>query len=475
MADQISKQLADVAGEIADAFTHLKAVLLSIPPMPGPEPEPPIDPDPEPEPSGRSIWGWNANHCLYYSNGRPWNNKALLTSIHSRPGSSFSKFGELISGEGLLPIWLSSAMAEPGTYVVSMPGSGSANPSRFELRDSLDLQRFDINLRGDCRGLTVRREGDTSMQRLTPEAIARHRNAGAIRLMDMRHTNAGDQRAGNHYRINSEGNPPIVEQTITPYQAAAMAQETGKTPIWWNWHHLDSLGFMREVCEEFKAIGGEWPIYFEVSNEIWNGTFPVGDWADQVMGTGPHDGRYTWLNKRTRDMSVIVKQILGDRAIIVIGGQCTSSGVAQKVLAGGVEGIDALAIAPYLNWFQIPPTSFAEALVKIKSHTAMEVIPGILANRGIARNHGLRLVAYEAGVDISWHNQEHMQTLYERLNESDEVADLYVEFMDWWAQEINDLCLFYCDTNHHGYGHFKGERLPPLPKGLVVQESIGVV
>lgn len=462
---------SEAVASIADAIRELDAD-IPMPPDPPIEPVPP-DPEPEPEPTTRSIWGWNANHCLFYSNGRPWNNKALLTSIHQRAGATFNKYGELLSGEGLLPIWLSATMAEPGDYVVASLGAGPRNPGRFTLADSVQLQQFNITIRGDCRGLSVRREGDASTTLCTAECIARHRNAGAIRLMDLRRTNEGDARNGTHYRVNMSGSSPIIEQTITPYQAHHLATDCGGTPIWWCWHHRDSDEFISEVCEEFRTRGGTYPIYFEMSNELW-GPFPQGAWADAYMNE-PQEGRYKWLNKRTREMSAIAKDILGGRAIIVLGTQCTNTGVTMKELAGGTDGIDCLAVAAYLNWFREGdiPTSFADGLTKIRQHTDTQILPSILEQRDIAYDHGLRLVAYECGTDISWHNAEHLRTLYSRINESEEVAKLYEDFMDWWEVEVNDLCLFYSDTNHHGYGHYAGERMPPYPRGAVVQNAIG--
>lgn len=442
---------------VMDAMRQLAEDLDQIP---GPEPIP----EPE-QPSSRSIFGWNAGLALFWASSRPLKNKALYASIHKQGNATFDKFGELMSGNGLLPIWLSNQMAEPGKYLVqNVAYTGTANISSFELRDSADLQQFNIQLSGDCRSISVLREGDQDEHLYEPEFRARHRGAGAIRLMDLLRTNEGDGRNGNHFRVQP-GNPPIIEQTITPFYAIGMAEECGGTPLWWNFHHLDSDAFIRGVCEEFND-GSIFPIYFEMSNEVW-GPFPQGAWADSQPG-----GRYAWQNRRTRQMSAICKDVLGERAVIVIGTQCMNYGVTMQVLDGGTEGIDCLAIAPYYNWFQQPPATFADALQQIRQYMDMTVYPAIRWQHDFATSRGLRLVCYEAGSDLSWHNNPAAEPLYRRLIESHELATIYEEFMDFWEEEVGDLCLFFNDVNPHGFGAWYSEKSPPQPRGKAIMDRI---
>jgi hypothetical protein len=458
---------------IADGLDDLGLTVDLIPDAnPTPPPDPPDPPDPPPP--SRSLFGWNLGSCLFWANSRPWRNKALLTSLHYAPGSTINAVGELVAGEALLPIWLTPSMAEPGTYRLTMVGSGFADRTTFELTDRTELQQFNIRLRGDCRGVLVARDTDNLWDFVTPEAVERHRGAGAMRLMDLRRINEPEARNGAHWRNNSAGTPAICEQTILPSQADALSEACGGTPIWWNWHHTDSYDFIAQVCEEFQSLDGDYPIYLEMSNELW-GAFPQGAWADAVMGE-PNEGRYKWLNKRTREMATIAKGILGERAIIVIGSQCTGPGVTQKVLAGGTGGIDALAIAPYFNWFHEGnlPTTFNAAVTAIRKWTEEQIKPAVIHQKSIALEHGLRLLAYEAGTDLSWHLDDGLRPLYSQLNESDEVAEIYADFMDWWKVHVDDLCLFYSDINHHGYGHWRGERLGLQPRGHVVQDAISL-
>jgi hypothetical protein len=452
--------------EMQEALRQLADDLDEIP---GPEPPDPPDPEPEP-PAERSIFGWNAGLAIYWANSRPFKNKALYASIHKQGNATFDKYGDLVSGNGLLPIWMSRQMAKPGRYTVNIASGGSASRSSFVLEDRDGIQQFNITINGDCTGLSVLRDDDIELSDvlLEPEFRARHTGAAAIRLMDLRRTNEGDARNGNHFRVEP-GSTPIIEQTVTPFYAIAMAEECGGTPIWWNFHHLDSDEFITEVCRAFEAYEGSFPIYFEMSNEVW-GPFPVGAWADAIVGKP--EGRYEWQNQRTRRMSAIAKSILGDRAKIVIGSQCVNFGVTQKVLAGGIDGIDCLAIAPYFSYFQAPPTSFGDAITKIRQYMELEIYPAILGQKDLADNHGLRLLGYEAGSHLSWLNNESLQPLYSQLDESNEMASIYEEFCSFWKAEVNDVCLFYNDLNHHGFGHFRGERLSPQPRGSVIMERI---
>jgi hypothetical protein len=451
---------------VMDAMRQLAEDLDQIP---GPDPEPEPEPEPEPPAEG-SVFGWNVGDAMYWAAGRPLNNKAALCGIQygrldQTPQAVFDRFGNLVSGKANVPIWLSSAMCPPGRYDVLHAGIGSVSPTMLIVQDSSQLQQLNLDLSGEVVGLSVSLAGTVGVG-VTTEFAARHRGAASIRLMDLRRINFGDARGMNHYRINRDGPTPILEQTVTPYEAITMVESSGAQSLWWNWHHLDTDEFVSECCEEFAQSRQYFPIYMELSNEVW-GPFPAGAWADGQAG-----GRYAWQNRRTKEILAIARQILGTRVIGVLGSQCTNLGVTQQVLRGGTDGIDCLAVAPYFNWFTSPPATFAEAITKIRQHLDQVIYPALLAQLELARDAGLRLVAYEAGVDLSWHNNAAAEPLYRRLIESDEVAGIYREFCEWWLENINDVCCFFNDVNHHGYGHWYGERLAPQPRGAVVQEMI---
>lgn len=422
-----------------------------------------------PTPTKQSIWGWNVGPASFWGRSRPFRNYACLNNIHygraDQGPATFNRLGELVSGKANGRLSMSSLRCPPGEY--ELVHSGGAVVTRFTVPPTGQWVTIDFNLQGPCPNLTCRRVGDTSTKVCTDAFIARHTGTAGVRLMDLLFTNTDDDRGMNHYRVNREGSSPIIEECITPRLAHAMATECGNIRVWWNWHHRATNQFVVEVCEEFLALGGTYPIWFELTNEAWLGVQKAG-YMDAQFG-----GRYAFLNRRTKEIMTIAKGILGSRAVGVIGSQSSNYGVTQQVLAGGTDGlIDYLAIAPYYSYFSSWSGTDDALLTFVRNYERTQCRPDILWQRDYAAAHGLKLTAYESGSDLSEYAFPQHAAQFQRVNKSEAMADIYRNAMAFWKENVGEPYFFFNTLNPKSYGHWDEELVASEPRGRVVQEAI---
>jgi hypothetical protein len=205
----------------------------------------------------------------------------------------------------------------------------------------------------------------------------------------------------------------------------------------------------------------------ELSNEIWGG-FPQGAWADTQPG-----GRYQWQNRRTKEILAIAREILGARVIGVLGSQAANLGVSQAACAGGTEGIECLAIAPYLSHLTPPfPTTDIAILAMVKNYELNNCRQWITQQKAFAASRGMRLVCYEGGIDFYPVAGTPLQATYDRVAASEEMAQIYKDHMAFWEAEVNDVYLWYTDIHNVCFSHWPSEMAAPFPRGRVIQERI---
>lgn len=460
------------------ALEELADVFLDPEPVPTP-PDPGPDPPPEPPIGKRSPLGWNLGATHYWiPDSKPFVNKLLYNNIQfgrpdQQPLATFGKYGELLSGKANARVILSAQNCVPGTYQV-LTGLGPTILKEFVVAATGESAVVDFNLEGPAPLLRCLRVGADATRVFEDTFIRRHRGSSVIRLMDMRLTNSPVAANGNHYRINQPaGGSPIMEETVDPAIAAAMALETG-CDIWWNVHHLDTPEFIRECFQNFARVDGSFKVYVEFSNEIWNGDLS-GGFPQAAYGMQQPGGRFEWQNRRTREIMADAKAILGDRAIGVIAGQALNMGVTQQITAGGLEGIDCLAIAPYLSYFDgrnPPPATESALIAAIRDRERTIVRSAILMQREFAADKGLRLICYEGGSDLNERAWPAFKDVFRKANRSEAMAEIYHEHIQWWLSEVSDVYCFYNTAHDHSYGHWDGERLAPQPRGKVIQDAI---
>ncbi len=209
-------------------------------------------------------------------------------------------------------------------------------------------------------------------------------------------------------------------------------------------------------------------VYIEYSNEVWNGMFQQHKYAmDQAAARHlgrpdrPWEGACLFYTQRALQIFRIWQDVFGghDRLVRVLAWQVGDHYWIDGLLLKNVKPgeVDALAIAPYLAML-VPPHSndpnrpgadevskwSVDQLMAYMRNTVLpRVANGIRTNAQMARNHGLRLVAYEAGQHLvgigGGENNPALTQLFFKANADPRMGELYTAYLNTWKQAGGDL------------------------------------
>jgi hypothetical protein len=217
-------------------------------------------------------------------------------------------------------------------------------------------------------------------------------------------------------------------------------------------------------------------VHIEYSNEVWNPLFRQYHWTkDQGAAIGFTNPVTRFYTQRAVQIFAIWEDAFGgtDPLVRVLGSQASNPWVSKQALSvdDAYLHADVLAIAPYFGLgneltdqlFQLGDRAtigdvldFAEERIE---DTTMMVVP---AQAQIAKDYGVKLVAYEGGQHILARNEaqrqnaKFVQTLID-ANSDPRMYDLYALMFNTWAQAGGDLFMAFnsvAKPNVHGsWGH----------------------
>lgn len=218
-------------------------------------------------------------------------------------------------------------------------------------------------------------------------------------------------------------------------------------------------------------------VWLEYSNEVWNGMFQQAHHARDEgvrLGLAPADERANAYLRYYARRSMEVFDAFGEtfprreRVVRVIAGQAPNLGLSHAIL--GVDGVaeasDALAIAPYFGTFVNPEnrdevlgTGIEELLTEAREEQIPQVMGWVREQHELAEEHGLSLVAYEAGqhyvgVNGVEHDDE-VNAHLDRLNRHPGFEAVYRQYLEGWHESGGGMLAHFvhCSTSH-AWGRF---------------------
>jgi hypothetical protein len=261
--------------------------------------------------------------------------------------------------------------------------------------------------------------------------------------------------------------PTLDDATFTtrgvPLEALIdLANHLGTDPWFCIPHRADDdyvRGFATLVGERLAPGLRAW---VEYSNEVWNGQFEQARHAGErglALGIGekPWDAAWHYTARRSVEIFRICEGELGgaSRLVRVLPSQAANAYVSEQILGFGRahEHADALAIAPYLSLNVAPDgdppaaevaTWSLDRLFEHLEGVAMPEVERWLAEQSaVAREHGLSLVAYEAGQHLvgvqGAENDERLTRLFHSANADARMGSLYDRYFAAWERAGGDL------------------------------------
>ena len=306
-----------------------------------------------------------------------------------------------------------------------------------------------------------------------------------------------------------------------PIEAAVDIVNLLQSDIWLNMPARVDDDFMHRYAALVKQrVHPKATIYLEYHNEAWNTAWPFsinGDWIQQqgeAEWPEAEDHSYikqmNWFGKRTVEMCRIFKQVFADQAHrirCVMGGFAANSWVSDLVLSCPLyaarqsiarcsDEVDALAIGPYfgaymehellqrpiLAWMQDADGGLDKMFRELQfgglgklTHASnkpdwaqaaprksalQQVRKFMAANKQVANQHSVSLVAYEGGQHLTMYGnltrpRDQINELFIAANRDPRMGQMMVKHLTQWEDVGAELYMLFESTTKYGrWGSF---------------------
>ena len=226
-------------------------------------------------------------------------------------------------------------------------------------------------------------------------------------------------------------------------------------------------------------------VYVELSNEVWNGSYPV---MRQAQDEGSAEGlpadkgtygqaMFRYAEKTQHLMKIWSGVFAGreSRLVRVISTQSVSPFWSEQILGYGdtAKSVDALATAPYWAFMDSDFTgqSLDQVMDTILPSRIDEALDWAMKQKAVARKFRKRYIAYEAGQHV-WLNKN--ADFVARIERDPRMAELYSSYIKRWNSKIGDTLTLFCLTggiSTAGFGlvEYAGQPTAQAPKMRAVQ------
>ena len=430
------------------------------------------------------------------------------------------KYLVLYDGEGEIEYRLKGqkivSRSQPGRDVIVVDSSKKALLL-------LTITKTDPNNTGNyIRNIRVIRANQESLYNqgkiFNPLFLEKIQPFSTLRFMDWMKTNNSQQKEW-------ENRPKLDDSTYSikgvPLEImVALANELEKD-AWFNMPHQATDEYMTNFAQIVQEkLNPDLKIHVELSNEVWNRQFKQAKYAvEQAKLRWGKEGnaRMDWYGMRTAQMCNIWKEVFAeqkDRVNCVLATQTAWKGLEKGALdcplwvAEGNKpcyqhGIDSYGITGYIGgrlgqpdnrelvrlWLNQPDGGFENAFQQLK---VGGLLPGdrqgslkekkdtFAYHIQVAKEKGLRLVAYEGGQHVvgvrKVKNDQELTEFFVELNRHPEMYNLYQELLTSWQDSGGGLFMNFSSiakpSKHGSWGALEYLAQPISPKYNALMDFI---
>jgi hypothetical protein len=387
-----------------------------------------------------------------------------------------------------------------GVYTVLYEGEGKlaggnnakvkeSSPGRLLLdvdasRGGFSLRLTEVNPQNYVRNIRVVMpsfEKTFETEPFHPVFLKQWKGFACYRFMDWMHTNGSE--------IRTWAERPTLQHATFSKRGVALEWmidlcNRQKADAWFCIPHLADDDFVRRFAQMVKErLDPSRKIYIEYSNEVWNGQFKQCQYAGEQgvkLGLGPKErpweAGWAFTAKRSMEIFAIWEEVFGghERFVRVIPTQSANSGVTKGILRDHevAKHADALAIAPYMGYSigrgktaelgeQMKTWSVEQMLADFEKTGFDESLKHMRMNKGLADQHGLKLIAYEGGQHMVAFMRDQatvkaVSATMHACNRHPRMGELYTRYYDEWAKAGGDLFAVFSSigaySNHGAWG-----------------------
>lgn len=330
-----------------------------------------------------------------------------------------------------------------------------------------------------------------------PDFLKRWEKFKVLRFMDLQRTNNSGQTQWSDRptpNLQTQGGDAGVA-----LEYLIQLANTLEADPWFCLPHQATDDYVRSFAAMVKAqLKPDLKVYVEYSNECWNGIFGQARYCrDKGKALGLSDNDYQaqlrYYSKRSVEIFAIWEQVFGgkDRLVRVLAAQSANPWTSQQVIdfEDAYKHADVLGIAPYFgNALGDPKTQNEVAQMtvdQVLDKCAAYIQAGnktIAEQARIAKERGLRLVAYEAGQHLVGHggaeNNKPLEDLFQAANRHPRMKDLYLAYLAGWKANGGTLAVIFSSMGTYskwgswGLLEYHGQFVTEAPKYQAVIEFL---
>lgn len=439
--------------------------------------------------------------------GSSWQVRNASGSSGDVPASSLDSNGWVKS----LPpgTRVTRALAVPfgtGKFVCRYKGSGSldvfgsavsdvsksAGEMRFTLANSAGQPRvaniaYSVDPSNYIRDIDCRAVGASPTETFAPEFLSALSGFTTIRVMKWQVATEGNWPI-TWAKRNKPGDADYSKNDGVPVELLIEAANRADADLWvtvpWNADDDYVRNFAATVKDRL-AHGHQ--VYVEVSNEVWNGGYPVARQAAEeakaeglppASGSGAPGSLERYAEKTKQVMAIWSRVFAGQegRLVRVASLQHVAPYFSQLLLKymDLHQSIDAFATAPYFGFEAKDGMPLDQIMAALPDEAATAVKQGV-QQKAIARKYGLRYLTYEAGQTVVLTKNVALEQQVER---DTRMYNIYRDFISNWRSQVGDqLNLFALSGQIGQYGgwglvEYFGQPVADAPKIRAVQDFL---
>lgn len=385
--------------------------------------------------------------------------------------------------DGLLPA---------GTYRLLWEGEGafqlqgdpvvvSTQPGRIEFEiatpseSGVQLRLTDTNPDDPVRDIRILPPGiaEDHVGLFHPDFLELLSGYRAIRFMDWQRTNDSELVHWNERALPSDAVQTSDAGVCLEHMIALC--NALQCDAWFCMPHLATDDFVTQFATLVEdQLDPKLKVFVEYSNEVWNGGFvqahhAAAQGAQLGLSGSEFQNQLRWYSRRSVEIFDLWSAVFDaedQRLVRVLAGQSVNPWTGTVILddQDAFQKADVYAIAPY---FGATMGSQGEAdqvlameepevwdLLEVKLDQSIEKIS---ENVALAEEHGLPLVAYEAGQHLvgvgpyQWNDE--LTLLFVRMNRDDRMGELYSTYLDAWkASGAHEMFLWNLADEPSRYG-----------------------
>ncbi len=311
-------------------------------------------------------------------------------------------------------------------------------------------------------------EDKYKQQPFHPEFLARWAKFKVIRFMDWQRTNGSRQ-----VNWSNRPTPNMQTQGIDIGMALEYMIQLANTlnaDPWFCMPHLASDDYIRQFAQMVKKqLKPNLKVYIEYSNECWNSIFGQARYCrDKGKELGLSDNDYQaqlrFYSRRSVQIFKIWQEVFGgkDRLVRVLAAQSANPWTSEQVMdfEDAYKYADVLGIAPYFGYELGSPKTQNE-VAKMSVDAVLDACQGFIkkGNETIARQaqlakeRGLRLVAYEGGQHLVGHggaeNDKALEKLFHAANRHPRMKQLYLEYLSGWKDASGTMMAMFSSMGRY--------------------------